>query len=204
MGIGHTSKFFSRKSQFSFSNESSVKRFSYGGAYRNKRSGRTNRPLSHKSPIHLVFKVHRSRLRHKTLRFYQAYNIIQLLIKKYAKHFNVSIEQVSIQYDHVHILARSNRKQQFLNFFRVLSGQIAQNFEKTGLLNRVTDTLNKLKKGTGLWMYRPFSRIVFGWKAYQIVRNYIQLNEKEALGQIKYSKLRLRGLSMGDWNILWT
>jgi hypothetical protein len=46
--------------------------------------------------------------------------------------------------------------------------------------------------------------VVKGWKAYQIVRNYIQLNEKEALGEIAYKKDRLRGLSMSEWNILWS
>ena len=101
----------------------------------------------------------------------------------------------------------------------MLSGQVAQILEKEGLLcpkmvksfdfrtakKVVTDTPQMVTvRGTGLWTLRPFSRIVFGWKAYVIVKNYIQLNEKEALGQIKYSKYRLRGLSMSDWNILWT
>ncbi len=54
-----------------------------------------------------------------------------------------------------------------------------------------------------LWKYRPFSRVVKGWKSYKIVRNYIQLNEKEVLGKIKYQKNRLRGLSTADWQILW-
>ena len=99
------------------------------------------------------------------------------------------------------------------------SAYITQILEKEGLLcpkmvksfdfrtakNVVTDTPQMVTvRGTGLWTLRPFSRIVFGWKAYVIVKNYIQLNEKEALGQIKYSKYRLRGLSASDWNILWT
>ena len=54
-----------------------------------------------------------------------------------------------------------------------------------------------------LWKYRPYSRVVRGWRAYQIVRDYIQLNEKEGLWEIPYRKLRLRGLSTSEWALLW-
>jgi hypothetical protein len=50
---------------------------------------------------------------------------------------------------------------------------------------------------------RPFSRVIKGWKAYRIVKDYIQLNIKEALGEIRYNKRRLKGLSTSEWDILW-
>jgi hypothetical protein len=55
-----------------------------------------------------------------------------------------------------------------------------------------------------LWKYRPFTRVVRGYKAYNIVRDYIQLNEKEATGEIRYSKQRLRGLREEDLSRLWS
>jgi hypothetical protein len=58
-------------------------------------------------------------------------------------------------------------------------------------------------EGTGLWKYRPFSRVVRGYKAYRIVRDYVQLNEKEITGQIPYRKQRLKGLSSSEWEALW-
>ncbi len=64
--------------------------------------------------------------------------------------------------------------------------------------NSVTGTLQKL------WKYRPFTRVIRGWKAYKTVRNYVQLNEQEILGNIPYRKQRLRGLSSNEWEILWT
>jgi hypothetical protein len=45
---------------------------------------------------------------------------------------------------------------------------------------------------------------VRGYKAYNIVRDYIQLNEKEATGEIRYSKLRLRGLLPDELSRLWS
>lgn len=58
-------------------------------------------------------------------------------------------------------------------------------------------------KATGLWLYRPFTRVIRGWRAYKTVRDYIQLNEKEALGEIPYRPSRLRGLLKSEWESLW-
>jgi hypothetical protein len=55
-----------------------------------------------------------------------------------------------------------------------------------------------------LWKYRPFTRVVRGFKAYKLVRDYIQLNEKEATGEIRYSKQRLRGLLADELSRLWS
>jgi hypothetical protein len=112
----------------------------------------------------------------------------------------------------------------------VVAGQIAQKFEKEGLLTLpskvtdtrrwstnpskiagVTDTPARVIGGEGngrksvkkLWKYRPFTRVVFGRKGYMTMQNYIQLNEKEARGEIPYRKERLRGLSMTEWELLW-
>jgi putative transposase len=124
------------------------------------------------------------------------------IIKTYAKMFFVKVEQLSIQNDHIHILIRTHRRSHFHHFFRVVSGQIAQRFEKTGLL-AVTDTPANRRKGTSLWKHRPFSRVVKGRKAFVTARNYVRLNEMEAIGRIPYRKSRLRGLSAGEWRILW-
>ena len=127
-------------------------------------------------------------LRQKSLRAPQSFKLILEIIEKYAKHFAVKIEQRSVQKDHIHLLIRTSRRKHYHHFFKVVAGQIAQRFEKAGLL------ANKNKKVTHtpkLWKYRPFSRVVRGWKSYTEARDYIQLNEKEALGAIKYQKRRL-------------
>ncbi len=60
---------------------------------------------------------------------------------------------------------------------------------------------SKLQK---LWKFRPFTRVVRAFKDQVQVRNYIQLNEKEALQEIPYRKRRLRGLSLKDLEKLWS
>ncbi len=168
------------------------KNLSHGGSLRNKRIGRTYRPLSTKDSLHLVLKINKASLK-KGLRHPKNYSLILRVIKKYAKHFFIRVDQISIQHDHIHCLIRAPKRHLYLNFFRVVAGQIAQQ------LQTVTDTL----AATKLWKHRPFSRIVRGLRAYGIIRNYIQLNEKEALGEIRYNKNRLKGLSAVEWEILW-
>ena len=53
------------------------------------------------------------------------------------------------------------------------------------------------------WKRRPFTRVVRGRTAYEIARNYVQLNEEEALGKVPYRKERLRGLSADEWETFW-
>lgn len=163
--------------------------YCYGGSLRNRARGRTVRALSTKDPIHMVIKSN-----HRILRRPRTYVLVQRLIQAYSRKFYVKIEQASIQHDHIHLLIRSNRRANFHAFFRVLSGQISQ---------RMTDTFTSKWKGPKIWKYRPFSRVIKGWKAYLVVRHYIQLNEKEARGEVPYRKERLKGLTPEELQSLW-
>ena len=130
-------------------------------------------------------------------------------IQKFARRFFIKVEQISINHDHIHLLVRFPKRSHGQAFLRTVAGQIAQLFQKYGFLipSRVTDTRKKANKTNGkikVWKYRPFTRVIQGWKPYQIVRNYIQLNTKEAAGLIHYKKDRLKGLSSSEWAILWS
>lgn len=175
----------------------SKKSLSYGGELRKKRNGRSARPLSAKHSHHIVFKVNKQYLTNKSFRHPKNILRVQLLLKRFAKKFFVSVEQISYQHDHIHILARSNRRSNFHSFFRVFTGQIAQQL-------KVTDTPADSVKRKPLWKHRPFTRIVKGWFGLRIVKNYIQLNEKEVTGIIMYRKDRLKGLTDKEWKLLWS
>lgn len=192
-----------RQTQFSFLNVNHKHKYSSGGTLRSKKLGRGQRALSCKAPLHLVFKVNQSRLRHKTLRSFQSFKLINTIIKKYSAKFYIQIEQITIQNDHLHLLIRTKRRSHFQSFFRVVAGQIAQNFHKEGLLFGLKMTDTSLK-GTDLWKYRPFTRVIRGYRAYKVVKDYIQLNEKEVIGEIKYNASRLKSLSPQEWPLLWS
>lgn len=178
--------------QFTFYKQVAKNKYVHGGALRNLRTGRGARPLSTKSAVHLVFKADKSKLR-KGLRSPVVFQICHRTIKKFSKRFFIKIEQLAICGDHIHVLIRLTKRSLGQHFFRVVAGQIAQELGKIG--NIVTGT-------TGLWKHRPFTRVVFGARAFLIAKNYVRLNEKEAKGEIRYRKNRLRGLSLLEMNIL--
>lgn len=202
---------------FSFAQTKSSHRYCHGGVLRNQRAGRGIRPLSTKDSLHVVFKVRKEKLRSESLRSPANFQLIHDIIRKYSNKFFVKIDQISIQGDHLHLLIRTSRRSHFHHFFRVVAGQIAQRFIMEGCLKYLsapaakpaatrkskTPQYKARTKGTKLWKYRHFSRVVRNWKAYEIVRDYIQLNEQEAKGKIRYQKDRLKGLSSSEWEILW-
>ncbi len=205
-GIGHMGR--KKQTQMAFSSAHWRHRYSHGGSLRKRRLGRGARPLSSRDSIHLVLKANRLCLGSGLgLRTYKRFFLIQKLAQRYGWKFYVRIEQISIQADHIHLLVRGSRRSGLQNFLRVFAGQISQNFQKHEL-TLVTDTTKNLGQSetrqTKLWLQRPFTRVVKGWKGLQIVRAYIQLNEKEALGEISYQKRRLRGFSLTDWQELWS
>lgn len=190
MGIGHK--------QLSFTKTNWQHRHRHGRSLRNKRLGRSARPLSAKAPLHIVFKADKNHLR-RGLRSPLGFQICLKVIKKYSHKFHIKIESQAIFGDHIHLVIRLKKRSLAQSFLRVVAGQIAQIFEKEGFLRSVTDT-PKAK----LWKHRPFTRIVFGWKALKTVIAYVRLNEKEAQGIIHYSKHRLKGLSSEEWELIWS
>lgn len=195
-----------RSRQLPLIRQSSLHRFSHGGELRRKRAGRGARPLSTREPLHLVFKCDRYPLRRGGLRGPTAYLLCRQVVKRYAKRFFIKVEQMSVQGDHIHLLIRTARRSHYQHFFRVVAGQIAQNFGKYGLF-RVTGTPersgDRCVTGTPggqsrLWLHRPFTRVVRGYRPWLLVRDYITLNEMEARGVRAYRKDRLRGMSTAE------
>jgi putative transposase len=186
--------------QKSFFKTKSKHRYCHGGSLRKQRAGRGMRVLSTKEPLHLVFKANKPMLKFG-LRSHKCFRLIHFLIRKYAKRFFIKIEQVSLQNDHIHFVIRTTRRSNYHHFFRVVAGQIAQEFGKHGYLKEpVTDTPKNQGK---LWKHRPFSRVIRGFKAFKTAMDYVRLNEKEARGEIKYRKERLKGLRDDEWEALW-
>ena len=184
--MGHHKQFSFEKIHWKF-------RYSHGGILRKQRKGRGSRPLSTKDTVHLVFKADKKNLR-RGFRSPLGFKISQEVIRKYAKKFFVKIEQQAICSDHIHLLVRLGKRSHGQHFFRVVAGQIAQQFKNGGF--NVTDTRS-------IWKYRPFTRVLKGWKAFWTAKNYLRLNEKEASGIFRYKKERLKGLSLSEWELLW-
>lgn len=130
------------------------------------------RPLASKLPIHLTLRAKKS-----VLRLPRVYGAIELTLTDVAKKYGVKIYKHANVGNHLHLAIKLRQVSDWAGFIRELTGRIA-------LLCRrfVTD---------GLWMYRPHTRIVRGWrKAYRIVLDYIELNQLEGEGQISRRQVK--------------
>ncbi len=168
-------------------------RWSHGGILRRSRHGRGTRPLSPRDSVHLVFKVNLRALP-RGLRHPSTFATLHRVNRHYARKFQVKIEMIAVERDHVHILAHATARSRFHAYLRVVAGQFAQN---------VTDTFRKRRKGPRIWKFRPFTRVVRGARDRRKVRDYIKLNEAEATGRIPYQKNRLRDLTQLQIERLW-
>ncbi len=88
---------------------------------------RVRRPLSHKTPLHLVLRSdfaygHRALVRHRPL--------IDRVLAKAAKRFQVRVYEKGVVSNHIHLAVRSQSRLGLQNFFRVVAGHIAQEILK--------------------------------------------------------------------------
>ena len=119
------------------------------------------RPLSVKNPIHLVLRADKSRFR-LPKNFARANECLE----KTAKKHGVRVYQYANVGNHFHVVLRILNRRQWAGFIRELTSRLAY--------------MAQIK-----WPKRPFTRIVAGGRrAYQALKNYIQLNELEGSGLI--------------------
>ena len=176
------------KPQLEFAGPHFSKMKAFGGALLKKAKNRHARPLSTKLPIHLVLRSSQAR---GDWSFYRARNrkIINSGVSRLALKYGVRIEQFANAGNHLHLLLRVKNRFAFQSFLRALSGLIALQISGA-------NKLKGLKKK--FWDSRPFTRLVEGYRGYQIAKDYVLLNQLESWGIVPYLKRRLHGLTGHD------
>ena len=161
---------------------------------------RRQRPLSVKTPLHLVLRSDfafgsRSLVRHRPL--------IEKVIKKAQNLFHIRIYEMAIVSNHIHIVVKGKRRRDLQNFFRVVAGHIAQEilrefpilpYEKArggGAPTANLKTTRIREKENKFWQTRIYSRIVSWGREYLHVKKYVIQNTLEALGLVHY-KIRAK------------
>ena len=171
---------------------------------------RVKRPLSVKAPLHLVLKSdfaygQRSLVRHRPL--------IDRILKKATKRFHVRVYEKGVVGNHIHLAVKGKTREGLQNFFRVVSGHIAQEIlrefpitkrerdRRPGGAPRVgsrggahderggapEDRRTVLReKENKFWQTRIYTRLVTWGREFIAVRAYVVRNHLEALSVIAY------------------
>ena len=156
----------------------------YGGELLKTRAGRSGpRPLATKHTMHLVM---RSSQAVGPLSFWQKENKqkIKWTVAKFARKYGVQIISMVNVGNHLHFHIKLTNRFTYKPFIRAISGAIAMAI--TGK--------SRWKKVEGkFWDYRPYTRVVIGYKAFLGLRDYIRINQLEGCVGREHAQLIIKG-----------
>ena len=101
--------------------------------------------------------------------------LIESYIGKFAHKYGVRVHSSANVGNHLHLHIQLANRHAYRPFIRALTGAIAMAI--TGF-----SRWKKAPKGFQFWDYRPYSRVVFGWRGFTTLRSYVEQNQREGLG----------------------
>ncbi len=144
---------------------------------------KTARPISTKDLMHVVLKSEKACGPHSFLKIERK---IISMAQKLSQKINIQVKDIVVMGNHIHLSLKAGSRRAFQNYLRALSGLIA----------RKTLGAEKFNASAicDFFVGRPFSRIVAqGYKSFQGLRNYFELNRLEKKG---FSKNESRELGL--------
>jgi hypothetical protein len=161
----------------------------FGGALLKNSNAKVARPLDSKFAIHLTLRSSIGGMRRPKI-----FGRVNELVERTNHKYCVIMYRFANVGNHLHLLIKISRRRLWAPYIRELAGRIAQEVQG----------LKGLAKGAGFWEYRPFTRIVRGWrKAFQTAKDYVELNRLEAEGFISRQETKtlkdLRAIWADDW-----
>jgi len=153
-----------RSNQLSFESLKKPKD-AFGGSQFATKNPKTKRPLHSKFPVHVVLKGRKGGLRNP-----KVFNNINEAVAKANKKYGHRMYDYANAGDHIHASLKLSHINNWSAYIRELTSEIVRILRSAGMLGP------KEK----FFLYRPFTRIVRGWKkAFENLRHYIHLNNVE-------------------------
>ena len=126
------------------------------------------RPLHTQKLVHLVLKCDTK------ISLYKNRSLVINVIRRQEKLAGVKIYDLSVQHDHIHHSILFSDRSQYKKFIRATTGILAR------------------KLGSGIWKYRPYTKLVEWGRQARNLSDYIRMNELEVQGLIPYQSRRRR------------
>jgi REP element-mobilizing transposase RayT len=111
---------------------------------------------------------------------------IQEIIKKFSKKYGIKIYSVAYAGNHLHAQLKLSHRYTYKPFIRAITSAIA--IAISGVSRWKHAVLGKgSKNGRGkFWDYRPYTRVVRGFRAFLTLRDYIKINQLEGWGYARH------------------
>lgn len=146
----------------------------FGGSLLKRSNAKTKRVVSTSAPMHVVLRSEKARGSRSMLARPHV-SAVDRIIREDARYFGVRVLEFANVGNHVHLLVRAGNRRGFLWFLSSISGRLAM---------LLTGSRKGQPSAEKFWDYRPFSRVVVGWRGYRVARDYVLLNEMEAAGVV--------------------
>ena len=163
------------------------KRTTYGGSFNYRKVAR---PFDSKKLVHVVFKARLG----KGIWFSKSQPSITKLLNECATRYHVTLRDLAINKDHIHLLIHTKEQNSFTCFLRLVAAELGRKYK--GIFSRFG-----FKKPKNFWLHRPFSRLVnWGKKSLQAIHQYIKKNRDEVLGFVEYTPRKHQlNKFLADW-----
>jgi REP element-mobilizing transposase RayT len=142
----------------------------FGGEYLEGHR-KTQRPLSVKTPLHLVLKSETQRI------FQPQIASLRRLILETAWKFEITIRELAVSWNHIHLIIQIKDRKDYVRFIRALTPKLAQ------------AARNVNPKAGKLFSLRPYSRIVSWGRDFENAIEYLYKNIEEAFGRRRPDKI---------------
>jgi putative transposase len=183
----------SRTPQLRFNDPRTKKEQAFGGTLLKKAKNRHDRPVSSKHPMHLVLKSSQAKGRFGFAAGGNAKKI-KGIVSQHCLRYGVKQIQYSNNFNHLHLLLKFPSRVIYLRFIRSLTGAIALTVSGASKVK----SLKSIFAGKKFWDFRPYTRVVYGWRGYTIAKDYVLLNRLEALGILPKRTGRLKDVLPGE------
>jgi REP element-mobilizing transposase RayT len=98
---------------------------------------------------------------------------IKRIIDKFAKKYHVGVQTVANVGNHLHLHIQLKYRQFYKPFIRAITSAIAM---------AITGKSRWKKIKAQFWDYRPFTRVIRGWRAILTMQDYMMINQLEGIG----------------------
>lgn len=109
---------------------------------------------------------------------------ITLIVDKFSKKYGVKIISLANVGNHLHFHLKLTNRHTYRAFIRAITSAIAMAITKKSRWNKVKEKF---------WDYRPFTRVVMGFKALLKLRDYIRINQLEGFHGRAFAELIVKG-----------
>lgn len=189
---------------------------SYGGELLKTRKGRARgRPLDTKNTMHLVLRSSKAKGDWSFKKSKNARNI-NAIIAKFSKKYGVRILSYANVGNHLHFHIKLTNRHTYKPFIRAISSAIVSAVTGCNRWQSLDDihesqlhsyaskavvaaSSKSGKSKTKFWDYRPFTRVVIGFRALLGLKDYIRINQMEGFG---FTRSEARGCLWVESQIL--